>query len=416
MALVSDVDHVALNGGEFTSVQGNLVNNHNVVYNTFNYGTKRFCELESGDSDVPHHRPRKRQRQENFGIQAIGLDDLKLTREIGSGAGYFLHDGQAKGRAVIIKVFNSGPTARQLLDSTVALSQGLLHSNVLRIEGVSPPDSLTHLMVYESAWKTAEGPLAAALQDDHTRSITLGFKLVAGLSSGINHLCVQGIPMRLLGDENFDVFLAAEDRFLISINPSLSTGSDVTTGEQSLEDNTSRSWDLLNSLCQKVLRSANRLLHDENIERTAVIPLLTRRPQASPPSNLPAPSDPDDASPSQHDPVNEAHIPPRREYVWRTTERGHQSLASIASRIIRDLEIKGLSSINTWKQRFHGLSAHRCAGYVREEITLAATTNDSVVVFHDTPSPLEICSVCHEVVAVKEVLRCICRDPSTCSS
>ncbi|KAJ7613609.1 hypothetical protein DFH06DRAFT_144082 [Mycena polygramma] len=105
--------------------------------------------------------------------------------EIGSGPGYFLHTGETKGRAVIVKVFNLGPSVREQLESTVAVSMRLLHPNVLRIEGVSSPASLTHFITYENAcWNTAEGPLAAALQEDHTRSITLGFKMVAGLAVG----------------------------------------------------------------------------------------------------------------------------------------------------------------------------------------------------------------------------------------
>jgi hypothetical protein len=120
-------------------------------------------------------------------------------------------------------------------------------------------------------------------------------------------------------------------------------------------------------------------------------------------------------SSSQKPAENEASIPPRREYVWRTIERGRQSLATIATRIAQDLDMKLSPSVNklAWSD---GRSAHRCAGYVREEITLATTTRDSAVVFHDAPSPLEICLVCHEVVGVHEVFRCICGDPSTCGS
>lgn len=101
---------------------------------------------------------------------------------------------------------------------------------------------------------------------------------------------------------------------------------------------------------------------------------------------------------------------PRREYVWRTIERGEQSLATIAHRISLDLEMT-LSSLNTlaWTD---GQSTYRCAGYIREEITLAPTTRDSAVVSHDTPGPREVCSVCHEVVGLNEALWCICGDPS----
>jgi hypothetical protein len=49
--------------------------------------------------------------------------------------------------------------------------------------------------------------------------------------------------------------------------------------------------------------------------------------------------------------------------------------------------------------RTDGLIAHRCPGYVREEITLATTILNSAVVAHDTPSPPEECPVCHEIVS-----------------
>jgi hypothetical protein len=32
--------------------------------------------------------------------------------------------------------------------------------------------------MFQAHWKTAEGPLAAALKNDLTRSVTLGFKMV----------------------------------------------------------------------------------------------------------------------------------------------------------------------------------------------------------------------------------------------
>ncbi|KAJ6597760.1 hypothetical protein DFH09DRAFT_1304527 [Mycena vulgaris] len=171
----------------------------------------------------------------------IRTKHLKLTLELGSGPGYFLHAGEAKGRAVIVKVFNERPTVREQLESTVALSKGLMHPNVLRIEGVSSPASLVHFIMYENAhWKTAEGLLAAALKDDLAKSIILGFKMIAGLS-------------------NFDIFLDVDDRFLISINPS---AEGYVDDHQHPEDNMNRPWVVFNTLCQKVLRSANRVLHD----------------------------------------------------------------------------------------------------------------------------------------------------------
>ncbi|KAJ7913600.1 hypothetical protein B0H13DRAFT_471068 [Mycena leptocephala] len=409
MSFVSNVDHLTLGDGVYNNVHGNL---SNIVHNTF-YWRKRPHEQIGDAPDLLEPTRKRRQREEDsdHGVKVIRNKHLKLTLEIGSGPGYFLHTGETKGRTVIVKVFNSGPTVREHLESTVALSKGLFHPNVLRIEGVSSPASLTHFIAYENAyWKLAKGALAAALQDDLTKSITLGFKMIAGLSSGMNHLSVQGISLGSLGVENFDIFLDINDRFLISINPHLST--DDATGDR--QDNTTRSWAVFNALCQRVLRSANRVLHNENIERTPVITDILRRPpvpQKSLSSASLGPLESHELSSSQQATETEASIPPRREYVWRTIERGQQSLATIATRIALDLDMKLSSSVNklTWSD---GRSAHRCAGYVREEITLASTTGDSAVVFRDAPSPLETCLVCHEVVGVHKVFRCICGDPN----
>ncbi|KAF8186213.1 hypothetical protein K438DRAFT_1040328 [Mycena galopus ATCC 62051] len=119
---------------------------------------------------------------------------------IASGPGYCLHAGQSKGRPIIVKVFDSGPAVVEHLESTVAFCRGLFHPNVLRVEGISPSASPVHFITYENVhWKNAEGPLALALKDDCTsRSITLGFRMVAGLSAGLNYLNTQGISLASL--------------------------------------------------------------------------------------------------------------------------------------------------------------------------------------------------------------------------
>jgi hypothetical protein len=140
---------------------------------------------------------------------------------------------------------------------------------------------------------------------------------------------------------------------------------------------------------------------------------LPRRPPVPHNSWPPFPS----LSPPSQEPVSREidqddipRVPPRREYVWQTIDRGQQSLAAVANRINLDLDIE-LSSV--WKLALTDWrSAHRCAGYVREEIILATTRVDSVVVSHDAPSPQEVCSICHEVVGSHEVFQCICGDPS----
>ncbi|KAJ7481944.1 hypothetical protein FB451DRAFT_139288 [Mycena latifolia] len=411
MSFISNADHFTLGDGVYNNIHGNL----NIVHNAF-YGRKRHRE-EIGDAPdllsimEPMHKRRREEGPED-GIKVIRNKHLKLSLEIASGHGYSLHAGENKGRAVILKVFNAGPTVREQLESTVALSKGLLHPNVLRIEGVSSPASSTHFIAYENAyWKTAEGPLAAALRDDLTRSITLGFKMIAGLSSGMNHLSLQGISLACLGAENFDIFLDVNDRFLININPRMPAATEAADDGRS-DDNITKSWDVFNALCQKVLRSANRALHTDDIERDPVPLDFTRRlsiPQKQKRSASLSSTDFSDSPASGNPTDGELLVPPRREYVWRTIDRGQQSLATVATRIASDINMEppAVNKLALSDRR----SPHRCAGYVREEIMLAPTMNDSAVVSHDAPSALEICSVCHEIVDVQEEFRCICGDP-----
>ncbi|KAJ7442032.1 hypothetical protein FB451DRAFT_1377122 [Mycena latifolia] len=145
-------------------VHNNIRGNLNIFQSPF-YGRKCHCD-EIGD------------------VNHVGMKSVRRTESLGPG--YFLHAGEIKGRAVLLKVFNQGPTARKQLESTVALAKGFMHPNVLRIEGASSPEASNHFIAYENAhWKTAECPLAAALEEDLMRSITLGFKMVAGLSVGL---------------------------------------------------------------------------------------------------------------------------------------------------------------------------------------------------------------------------------------
>ncbi|KAJ7868171.1 hypothetical protein B0H13DRAFT_2670332 [Mycena leptocephala] len=420
MSFISNASNFTLGDGVYNNVHGDIVYNF--------YGKTRRREEIQGryGSDMP--APKRRRLEDEDGIMIIPSQDLKLVRQIGSGSGYFLHAGQNNGRAAIFKVFNRGPTVRQQLESTVALSKDVLHPNVLRIEGISSPVSLTHFIVYEDVfWKNAEGPLATALRNDLQKSITLGFKMVCmipyhrvcdglrglfkieGLSAGMNHLSVQGISLASIGVENFDIFLDVGDRFLLSINPRDQEDEDSdASGFQQLHEN--KSWDVFNALCQKVLMSANRALHNEQINRNPAILDIVRSSSVS--DNLAAASLSSFGSTTASQ--NSAQelllpVPPRREYVWRTMDRGQQSLATVARRIALDLDMN-LSPIHRLTQSDER-NPHRCPGYVREEITLATTTLDSAVVAHDTPSPLEVCSICHEVVGLREAFRCICGDP-----
>ncbi|KAJ7613911.1 hypothetical protein FB45DRAFT_258463 [Roridomyces roridus] len=252
MSFISNASGITLGEGTFNNVHGNLVN----IF------PRRRRRRENGDSPdfsefgIGEPTRKRRRKTEMDEPNIIRERHLDLTLELGSGPGYLLHAGEVKGRAVIVKVFNAGPSAREHLEATVSHSRGLLHPNVLRIRDRSSPTSSYNFIAYENAfWKAAEGPMAAALKDDLERSIVLGFKLVAGLSSGINYLDAQDLTVPS-GVENYDVFLDINDRFLFSIDFPLSN-----TDTSQPEDDTRGSWSLFNALCQKVLRSANRVLH-----------------------------------------------------------------------------------------------------------------------------------------------------------
>ncbi|KAJ7629748.1 hypothetical protein DFH06DRAFT_1225320 [Mycena polygramma] len=417
MSFVSNVDDLTLGEGVYNNVHGNL----NITHNNF-YEAKRVYD-DIGDTPNLLEPPRKRRREKDSddgGLKIIRTKHLKLSLEIGAGPGYLLHAGEIKGRAVIVKVFDSAPNARERLESTVALSKELMHPNVLRMEGISSPQSLTHFIAYEDAHrKKAEVTLATALREDLTRSIALGFKMIAGLSSAMNYVMrAQGASPWSLGVENFDVLLDINDRFLISLNSSPGPSIENNTSrDQPVQDNTDRAWAVLNKLCERVLRSANRSLYDD-INHIQRMPVLVSVSDPYPDSQQSAPasrSSPEslDSDPSQSLPENwtSMAVPPRREYVWCKMHRGQQSLANIANRIARDLDVMLTSSLRTVLVEHGEYRVHRCAGYVREEITLTMTVPNSALIYHDAPDPLEICSVCHEVVNVDEHFRCICGDP-----
>ncbi|KAF7346692.1 hypothetical protein MSAN_01807000 [Mycena sanguinolenta] len=356
--------------------------------------------LLSSCPESPTPRKEKRRRMEGEDeIEIIRSTDLELTREIGSGPGYLLHAGRNKSRAVIVKVFHKSPTVRQQLESTVALSKELMHPNVLRMKGISSQHSPSRFIVYENGHcVNAEIILAAALKNDLARSITLGFTMVAEVSAGISYLCRQGVWPRAMGVANFHILVDAEDRFLILVNAPQQQEVETAAPQES-ED---KALTVFNGLLDKTLISANRVLHKDKIKRDPAVSDFKR------PSFVAGNSAAVSASSSQITQVDDLGVLPRREYVWRTMDREGQSLADVSKGLTMDLQLH--SSRLSSSTRTDGLSAHRCPGYVRQEITLATTILEGAVVSHDTPSPLEKCPVCHEVVGHNEVFRCICGD------
>ncbi|KAJ7604376.1 hypothetical protein DFH06DRAFT_1349511 [Mycena polygramma] len=274
MSFVSNVDHLTLGNGVYNNVHGNLNITHNF------YGRKRVhCdEIDIGDAPSLLEPANKRRRRDSGNwVKVIRVEHLKLALQIGAGPGYLLHMGEVKGRAVVVKVFNSGPTVRERLESTVARSEGLLHPNVMRIEGVSSAQSMTHFIAYEDARKTAEFPLAAALREDLTKNgngvaanlldcrtlceYVLNRPLLEYLpflgmlfKSAMNYLMsAYSTSPWSLGVENFDVLLDANDRFLISINSSPWSMENSASRDRDLQDNSTSARTVFDALCQRVL-------------------------------------------------------------------------------------------------------------------------------------------------------------------
>ncbi|KAJ7649751.1 hypothetical protein FB45DRAFT_1017204 [Roridomyces roridus] len=318
MAFISNASGFALSEGTFNNIHGDLVIYQGVKRRREDHEGTESPAADAPDVPEPGEPVRKRRREEGQdGLKIIRNKHLSLAREIGRGPGYLLHASKIKSRAVIVKVFN-------------ASSRNARERNGRQRQGHS-------------------------LRDDLDQSIVLGFKMISDLSSGMDYLSTQGITLPR-GPENFDVFLDVNDRFLVSINPPVGTKNKT----------------------MRVLRSANRVLYDEGIERTPAVFDSSLSPAISPVAPR------DQAIPSDH--VEAPSVPPRREFVWRTMDVP-QSLVTIATRLARDLDLRRVS-INRLA-RSDGGSIHRCPGYVREEVTLATRTADSAVVSHDAPTVQE---------------------------
>ncbi|KAJ7744111.1 hypothetical protein B0H16DRAFT_1560234 [Mycena metata] len=361
------------------------------VCNNINGGIYNYTFV--GDSERDRLEGRGYEPDE---IELIPRRDIKLLHEIGSGLGYALHSGINRGRAVIVKVFNTHPNARGQLEATLRMSRMLMHSNVLRVEGISFPSSMHHFIAYENVhWKNADGPLAYALKEDGDRSMRLAFTMVACFAAGLNYLDVQGFAVANMKVHNFDVFVDINDRFVLGVNPGW-TSTDIVSDEHSANGT---AWDVFNALCAKVLKSANHVIHE--IERDPVALGILSSTPGVPGQALPLPAEEDRSS------IPDSIL--RREYVWRNIDQETNSLSDVAGRMSLDLGFK-LAPVNrlTWADT---QSPHRCPGYAREEITVATSKAASAIVSRDAPSPLEVCPICREVVNGHERFFCVCGDP-----
>ncbi|KAJ6597710.1 hypothetical protein DFH09DRAFT_1356861 [Mycena vulgaris] len=111
MSFISNADHVILGDGFYNKddIRGNL--NNIVTYHI--YRRKRHREEIADAPELSSIEPLPKRRRHD-GIKVIRNKYLKLNCEIGSGPGYLLHAGEAKGRAVIVKVYDGGPTVLEV--------------------------------------------------------------------------------------------------------------------------------------------------------------------------------------------------------------------------------------------------------------------------------------------------------------
>lgn len=92
----------------------------------------------------------------------------------------------------------------------------------------------------------------------------------------------------------------------------------------------------------------------------------------------------------------------RRELIWKSS-RSDVDLTEILQEVesfllhLRSSSRHHLRQYNVAEAEGH----HLCPGYRREEILLATTLDQSLVVFHSVPRPSERCTVCGQLVDIR---------------
>jgi hypothetical protein len=97
--------------------------------------------------------------------------------------------------------------------------------------------------------------LLTILSGWHELSKCSGLVHVKGYDTGKGASIIDTLSIiRVQLPQNFDIFLDISDRFLISINLPMPSESD-DIDDQQVEDDLTRSWNVFNGLCQRVLDS-----------------------------------------------------------------------------------------------------------------------------------------------------------------
>ncbi|KAJ7052777.1 hypothetical protein C8F01DRAFT_1169926 [Mycena amicta] len=342
-----------------------------------------------------HHSPRRatsdseKHSDSDSAPETVFLRDIAFTEELGSGTTFFMHSAKHKGRPITVKVFNATANPRQLVEREIQLAKEMIHPNLLRLEGASAPASPTQFITYQSAI-TADRRLGTALDANLETSVALAFQMVGELAAGLNYLHLQGIPMQCIQITHFNVLFASDQRFLIALDPAVLDHAPLPSSPVGIDV----LWRYFNELCELVYPD--------------VVDLSSPTGDATGPVSL---IFPDGSRGVKKKPLavepNSSAISPRREFVWRKLSRGDQTLTMV-SRRLGSTFTRLATSLNRLQIRSTSRKTfHRCAGYLREEITLATRSRNSAILTYDSPSPLEICKVCHQEVRL-EVFECIC--------
>ncbi|KAJ7054443.1 hypothetical protein C8F01DRAFT_490469 [Mycena amicta] len=196
--------------------------------------------------------------------ETVCLHDIAFTEELGSGTTFFMHTAKHKGRPVVVKVFNATANPHQLVEKEIQLAKELIHPNLLRLEGVSAPASPTQFITYQSAI-TADRHLGTALDANLETSVALAFQMVGELAAGLNYLHLQRIPVQRIQITHFNVLFDSDQKFLIALDPAALDQAPVSSSP--VQVGIDVLWRHFNELCELVLKSANRLIHDDDVER-----------------------------------------------------------------------------------------------------------------------------------------------------
>ncbi|KAK7443463.1 hypothetical protein VKT23_015636 [Stygiomarasmius scandens] len=352
---------------------------------------------------------------ENFSefgsTERVPREAIEVLDELHGRENYRVHSARLNQRFAVVKVYH-GRRAKESFKKAVKLYKCLLHPSIIRMIAVSSRTCDAPFIVFDSNCETGsvEANIASALTAGLPRSVRLGFQIVGGISAALDYLAANDLPLGSLGPDSFEVYITHEDQVKIGID------SNEQVEKISFDkDDADVLWELLDTLCDRTFRDANRLLYNdercEEEEFSVSERLESRRSNIEPPNPTMLLSSSSESS-SVASPSFSAL---RRELSWRRSQRGSKTISSVARQYKDRLRLNAGHPYGDSLQlrRLRGGPRrrpirHRCQGYGREQITLTSNIEDAVLILHSSPSPGEKCLVCGEVVIEEESFQCVC--------